>query len=59
MVLLHKIEKLSYNIFYHDQVYQIQILFLFSDSSPDILKAKKLLSIDFYSLDENLNYIVI
>jgi len=29
------------------------------DSSLDISKAKKLLSIDFYSLDENLNYMVI
>jgi len=29
------------------------------DSSLDISKAKKLLSVDFYSLDENLNYIVI
>ena len=29
------------------------------DSSLDISKAKKLLSVDFYSLDENLNYMVI
>jgi len=29
------------------------------DSSLDISKAKKLLSIDFYSLDENLNYMMI
>jgi len=29
------------------------------DSSLDISKAKKLLSIDFYSLDENLNYMII
>jgi len=29
------------------------------DSSLDISKAKKLLSVDFYSLDENLNYILI
>jgi len=29
------------------------------DSSLDISKAKKLLSIDFYSLDENLNYMAI
>lgn len=29
------------------------------DSSLDILKAKKLLSVDFYSLDENLNYMVV
>ena len=29
------------------------------DSSLDISKAKKLLSIDFYSLDENLNYMIV
>jgi len=29
------------------------------DSSLDISKTKKLLSVDFYSLDENLNYMVI
>ncbi|ADB86752.1 dTDP-4-dehydrorhamnose reductase (RfbD-1) [Saccharolobus islandicus L.D.8.5] len=29
------------------------------DSSLDISKAKKLLSTDFYSLDENLRYMVV
>jgi dTDP-4-dehydrorhamnose reductase len=29
------------------------------DSSLDISKAKKLLSVDFYSLDENLNYMMV
>jgi dTDP-4-dehydrorhamnose reductase len=29
------------------------------DSSLDISKAKKLLSVDFYSLDENLNYMIV
>lgn len=29
------------------------------DSSLDISKAKKVLSIDFYSLDENLRYMVV
>jgi len=29
------------------------------DSSLDISRAKKLLSVDFYSLDENLNYMIV